>query len=75
MAARAINRRVRTFLNSAPAEAPHKEVKLIAVEYPVHDHRFAAVAWGWRMFMDTWDPRQPERFYATHVDHGPENSP
>jgi len=49
---------VQAFVSRAPRESRFKEVKLLAVKYPVSGHRFALVAWGWRLFMDTWDPNQ-----------------
>lgn len=63
------------FIDSAPPEATFNEVKIVAVSYPVPGHRFALVAWGWRLFLDAWDAGQAERFYLSHVDHGPESVP
>lgn len=66
---------VQNFMSSAPREALFQEVKIVATPYPVPNHRFALVAWGWRLFMDTWDPALAERFYEAHVDNGPERIP
>ncbi len=66
---------VQAFMTSAPKDALFREVKIVATPYPVPGHRFAIVAWGWRMFMDSWDPRLAETFYEAHVDNGPERLP
>jgi hypothetical protein len=66
---------IKSFIDGAPAEANFGEVKMTSAEYAVPGHRFALVAWGWRLFMDTWDPAQAEKFYEAHVDHGPELIP
>ena len=66
---------VREFVESAPPEALFQEVKIVATPYPVQGHRFALVAWGWRLFMDDWDARLAEKFYEAHVDIGPERIP
>jgi len=66
---------VQEFLSSAPPDALFHEVKIIAAPYPVPGHRFAMVAWGWRLFMDIWDSGLAERFYEAHVDNGPERIP
>jgi hypothetical protein len=66
---------IREFLNRAPKESQFNEVKLLAVKYVGPGHRFAMVAWGWRFFMDGWDPGQALAFYTQHVDHGPEAIP
>ena len=63
------------FIDSALSEATFDEVKIVAVPYPVPGHRFALIAWGWRLFLDAWDAVQAERFYLSHVDHGPESVP
>ncbi|HEY8797369.1 MAG TPA: DUF3105 domain-containing protein [Candidatus Dormibacteraeota bacterium] len=63
---------VQNFMSSAPPDAVFHEVKIVATPYPVPGHRFAIVAWGWRLFMDTWDTGLAERFYEAHVDNGPE---
>jgi Protein of unknown function (DUF3105) len=66
---------VQNFMSSAPSDGLFHEVKIVAAPYPVPGHRFAIVAWGWRLFMDTWDPALAERFYEAHVDNGPERIP
>jgi len=66
---------VKDFVSKLPKDPQFGEVKLVAVKYVGPGHRFAMVSWGWRMFMDTWDPTQAQRFYVTHVDHGPEAIP
>jgi len=66
---------VEDFMSSAPKDALFHEVKIMATPYPVPGHRFAMVAWGWRLFMDSWDPGLAERFYEAHVDNGPERMP
>lgn len=66
---------VREFVASAPHEALFQEVKIVATPYPVPGHRFALVAWGWRLFMDEWDASLAEKFYEAHVDNGPERIP
>ena len=68
-------RRINDFVSSAPRDALFQEVKIVATQYPVPGHRFAIVAWGWRLFMDTWDDAEAERFYEAHVDNGPERMP
>lgn len=66
---------VQQFISSAPRDAIFKEVKIVATPYPVRGHRFAMLAWGWRLFMDSWDAGLAERFYEAHVDNGPERIP
>ncbi len=66
---------VQEFISSAPADALFHEVKIVATPYPVPGHRFAIVAWGWRLFMDSWDSGLAEKFYEAHVDNGPERIP
>lgn len=66
---------IRSFVASAPEESEFHEVKLVASPYAVPNYRFAIVAWGWRLFLDRWDPAQAEQFYAAHVDRGPEDVP
>ena len=66
---------VQNFITSAPPDALFHEVKIIATPYPVPGHRFVILAWGWRLFMDTWDSGLAERFYEAHLDNGPERIP
>jgi len=66
---------IKDWVSKVPKDPQFGEVKLVAVKYVGPGHRFAMVSWGWRMFMDTWDPAQAQRFYVTHVDHGPEAIP
>ncbi len=66
---------VQDFISSAPPDALFQEVKIVATPYPVPGHRYAMVAWGWRLFMDSWDSSLAERFYEAHVDNGPERIP
>jgi len=66
---------VQEFLTSAPTDALFHETKIVAVPYAVPGHRFAMVAWGWRLFMDNWDSGLAEKFYEAHVDNGPERIP
>ena len=66
---------VQDFMSSAPREALFNEVKIVATPYAVPGHRFAIVAWGWRLFMDSWDSSLAEKFYEAHVDNGPERIP
>jgi len=66
---------VQNFMSSAPPDASFQEVKIVATPYQVPGHRFAIVAWGWRLFMDSWDSALAERFYEAHVDNGPERIP
>jgi hypothetical protein len=66
---------VQDFISSAPKDAIFSEVKIVATPYAVPGHRFALVAWGWRLFMDSWDSRLAEKFYEAHVDNGPERIP
>lgn len=66
---------IRSYIASAPQESDFHEVKLAAASYPVPGHRFALLAWGWRMFLDSWDPVQAASFYAAHVDRSPEAVP
>ncbi len=67
--------KISDFISSAPQDTLFHEVKIVATEYPVPNHRFAILAWGWRQFMDTWDDTTAERFYEAHVDNGPERIP
>jgi hypothetical protein len=70
-----VQRRMIHFVATAPPEALFNRVRIVATEYAVPGHRFAIVAWGWRLFMDTWDDALAERFYEAHVDNGPERVP
>ena len=66
---------VQEFMSLAPKDTLFKEVKIVATPYSVPGHRFAIVAWGWRVFMDSWDSDLAEKFYEAHVDNGPEQIP
>ncbi len=66
---------IRRFVNGAPAEDKTKEVKLIATRFVVPGHPFALVAWGWRLYLDAWDPKLAEKFYEAHADQAPELVP
>jgi len=66
---------IRHFVEGAPAEDKTNEVKLIATRYAVPGHRFALVAWGWRLYLDAWDPKVAARFYEAHADQAPELVP
>lgn len=66
---------VQQFISSAPRDTVFNEVKIVATPYAVPGHRFAIVAWGWRLFMDSWDPGLAEKFYEARVDNGPERIP
>ena len=66
---------VRKFIESAPPEPQFGSVKLVNAPYPVPGHRFAVLSWGWRLFMDSWDPQAALAFYSRHVDHAPEALP
>jgi len=66
---------IKGLIDSAPPESHFNEVKLVAVPYQVPGHHFALVAWGWRLFLDNWDPDLARRFYENHVDKGPELVP
>ena len=66
---------IRRFVDGAPAEDKTNEVKLIATGYAVPGHRFALVAWGWRLYLDAWDPKMAEKFYEAHADQAPELVP
>ena len=68
-------RLINEFVSGAPQDAVFHEVKIVATQYAIPGHRFAMLAWGWRMFMDAWDTGQAERFYEAHVDNGPEGLP
>ncbi len=65
----------RGFVQRAPRETLFNEVKLVDAPYPRLTHRFALVAWGWVLLLDSWDDQQAEAFYAAHVDRGPEVIP
>lgn len=67
--------KIHDFISNAPRDPKFREVKIVAVAYPVPGHRFALVSWGWREFMDSWDAGTVERFYEAHVNHGPELIP
>ena len=66
---------IRSFLGAAPQESEFHEVKLVVSPYAVPGHRFALLAWGWQMFLDSWDPALATKFYAAHVDRAPEERP
>jgi hypothetical protein len=70
-----VQRKISQFVSAAPPDALFHEVKIVATEYAVPGHRVAIVAWGWRLFMDTWDDALAERFYEAHVDNGPVQVP
>lgn len=63
------------FIRRAPRESRFNEVKLVDARYPALGHRFGLVAWGWRLFLDAWGEEAAVRFYAGHVDQGPESIP
>ena len=64
-----------TFARDAPRETQFNAVKGDDAPYARMDHRFALVAWGWVDFMDAWSDDEALRFYAAHVDRGPEDIP
>lgn len=66
---------IRAFIQGAPPDPMFGEVKLVDAPYPVPGHRFALVAWGWRLFLDSWDPEAARAFYLQHVNRGPEVLP
>jgi hypothetical protein len=66
---------IRRFIAGAPAEDKTNEVKLIATSFPIPGHRLALVAWGWRLYLEAWDPKLAERFYEAHADQAPELVP
>jgi len=66
---------IKAWVARAPKDPRFSEVKLVAVRTAVPGHRFAMLAWGWRLYMDSWDPALAERFYVAHVDQGPEQIP
>jgi Protein of unknown function (DUF3105) len=66
---------IRHFVDGAPAEDKTNEVKLIATPFAVPGHPFALVAWGWRLYLDAWDPKLAKRFYEAHADQAPELVP
>lgn len=49
--------------------------RTLLTPYAEMTHRFAAVAWGYRLQMDALDTAALERFYTAHLDHGPESLP
>jgi hypothetical protein len=66
---------IRRFMDSVPPDLEFGERKLLSTPYPVPGHPFALVAWGWRLFLDAWDPALALGFYQAHVDHAPERLP
>ena len=64
-----------SFAARAPKESEFGEVKVVDAPYPNLTHRFALVAWGWVYYLDTWSDADALRFYAAHVDRGPEDIP
>lgn len=49
--------------------------KLVIVPYSEMDHRFAVLAWTWRLWLDAFDRQKVLEFYRAHVDRGPEDIP
>lgn len=47
--------------------------RTLLTEYDVLPHRYAAVAWGYRIQMDTLDIGVLDAFYALHFDEAPES--
>ena len=67
---------VRDFIARAPKDPNFGEVKIVNAAYPLPaGHRFALVAWGWRMYMDGWDAAAATAFYERHVNRAPELLP
>ncbi len=66
---------ISNFVYSAPRESTFHEIKIVATPYSVPGHRFALVAWGWRLFLDSWDSNTARKFYDAHVNQGPELAP
>ncbi len=67
--------KIKRFRSSAPPDGTFHEVKIVATPYPVPGHRFALMAWGWRLFLDSWDANQARKFYNSHLNQGPELAP
>lgn len=66
---------IHDLISTAPPEPSFGEVKIIDAPYTVPGHRFAVIAWGWRLFLDTWDTPTARAFYQAHVDTAPELLP
>ncbi len=67
--------KIRNFVSSSHPEGTFHEVKIVTASYPVPGHRFALMAWGWRVYMDSWDAALADSFYQAHVNQGPEVVP
>ena len=63
---------IQALIAAAPSDPHFHEVKLLDAPLDMPGHPFAVVAWGWRMWLDHWDPGPVLDFYAQHVDQGPE---
>ncbi|HYM91902.1 MAG TPA: DUF3105 domain-containing protein [bacterium] len=61
-------------LRSFP-RSKYRFVKLIVVPYKDMDHPYAALAWTWRLWLDSFDREKVLAFYRAHVDRAPEDVP
>jgi hypothetical protein len=48
------------------------KARALIFPYADMDHKIAAVAWGWLLELDEFDPDQITRFYESRIDRGPE---
>lgn len=48
-------------------------IKLIVAPYDKMDTPITALAWDWKLPLETFDRAQLEQFYRAHVDRGPED--
>jgi len=53
----------------------YRFVKLVVVPYKDMDHPYAALAWTWRLWLDSLDRAKVLAFYRAHVDRAPEDVP
>jgi len=50
-------------------------VKVVVTPYDHMDTPITAIAWGWKLPLQTVDRDAIQKFYVAHVDHGPEDIP
>lgn len=56
-------------------KSKYGNVKLVIAPYENMPHAYAALAWHWRLWLDTFDRAKTLDFYRQHVDQGREDLP
>jgi len=67
-------RQVQQLYTSLPV-AKYGRVKVVVTPYDHMDAPITALAWDWKLPLQSFDRDAIQQFYKAHVDHGPEDLP